>query len=146
MNNVAPLRDQTDDGESPDEAMSLSGVGPMGDFDPDADIDGMDEEEQDGDREQSREEKLRDADLAGLTTECLEAINEIKQLEEKRQEINAKITAVRSRMESKGINRKALAVVLAYSKMTEDQADGFDTSVLVLRKAINQPMQSDLFG
>ena len=140
-------------------AATIHDVGEMGDFDPNKDQengtvsdplsppDGMGEQEQDGDHKESRVERLKQANVNDIATACAEGIEKIRSLELERSTINSKIKAIRDDLESKGINRNALAVNLAISKMDDDKLDGFDLSNQILRNAINKKLeyQPDLF-
>jgi len=110
-------------------------------------IDGTNQNKESGaeKKERTREEKMAGSGLTELQKAAYEAIQEICGYEKSRSEINAKIQAVRERLESKGISKKSLAVALMVSKMNEDHLDGFDTAYLICRKAINLPVQSDMF-
>lgn len=94
----------------------------------------------------TREEIMKNEGMTELQKECATAMREIKTGETKRSEINNQIQAVRERMEAKGISKKALAMAIQVSKMNEDDLDGFDTAYLILRKAIELPVQSDMFN
>ncbi len=104
-----------------------------------------DEAETAGEGEGSRETKMSGIGLTELQKVAYEGIQEIAGYELTRKEINSKIQEVRERLEAKGISKKALAVALMVSKMNEDHLDGFDTAYLICRKAINLPVQSEMF-
>lgn len=78
--------------------------------------------------------------LTALKQEIVDGLAVIKAAEEERTGSNADIEAVRARLEAKGINRRALALALAYSKMDEDQRSGFDTAYELVREAIGMPI------
>ena len=117
--------------------------------DPEAVIDGRgnagDDDAANEDKKPTREEKMKGEGLSELQKAAFEAIQEITNLEKSRSEVNAKIQAIRERLEAKGISKKSLAVALMVSKMNEDHLDGFDTAYLICRKAINLPVQSEMF-
>ena len=94
----------------------------------------------------TKEEQLRGQDVSELEAAALVAVNQIKQLDVEASALNAKKEEIRQRMESKGINRHALAASVRISKMDEDKLDGYDLSLLILRRAIGNPMQPDLFA
>ena len=47
---------------------------------------------------------------------------------------------------ARGLNRKALTIAEAYAKMEDQHRDGFDTTLVIARKAIGYPMQAELFA
>lgn len=96
-------------------------------------------------KDATRESVMEGIGLTELQKTAHEGIQEITNFEKTRSEINAKIQEVRQRLEAKGISKKALAVALMVSKMNEDHLDGFDTAYLICRKAINLPVQSEMF-
>lgn len=67
--------------------------------------------------------------------------NKIVALEKKRAGINADIGAVRKNLQAAGLHPKALAAMLAYFKMDDQQRDGFDEGYLISREAIGLPVQ-----
>ena len=121
--------------------------------DDDVVIDGTpDDVSQDDDNDEGQPKRKLNEDILAATglTElqkvCYDAIKRVETLAKERELINSKITAIRDEMETKGISKKAFNMVLQIAKMNEDHLDGFDTSFLVLRKAISLPVQSDMFN
>jgi len=96
-------------------------------------------------KRQTQEAILKSQGLTVLQAACYEAVKRVETLASEREMINSKINAIREEMEAKGISKKAFNIVLQIAKMNEDHLDGFDTSYLVLRKAISLPVQSDMF-
>ena len=97
-------------------------------------------------KRQTNEAILKAQGLTAIQSACYDAIKRVETLAKERELINSKITAIRDEMETKGISKKAFNMVLQIAKMNEDHLDGFDTSFLVLRKAISLPVQSDMFN
>jgi len=97
-------------------------------------------------KRQTQEAILKSQGLTVLQAACYDAVKRVETLASEREMINSKINAIREEMESKGISKKAFGIVLQIAKMNEDHLDGFDTSYLVLRKAISLPVQSDMFN
>lgn len=91
------------------------------------------------------ETKLKNSNLEDLIKQCSDGIETILQYEQERRETNSEITAIREQLESVGISKKALGMALQVSKMSPDQLDGFDLAYRILRRAIGQPMQMDIF-
>jgi uncharacterized protein (UPF0335 family) len=114
---------------------SLGGTMSMGDTD-----------EEKEERSKSRETRMAEAGATELQARCAQAIKEIGIFETRRAEINHQVQAVREQLEAVGISKKALAMVVQIGKMNEDELEGFDTAYLILRKAIGQPVQSDMFN
>lgn len=96
-------------------------------------------------KRQTNEAILNAQGMTDLQKACYDAIKRVETLAKERELINSKITAIRDEMETKGISKKAFNMVMQIAKMNEDHLDGFDTSFLVLRKAISLPVQSDMF-
>jgi len=103
------------------------------------------EEQNEAQIERPMQTKLQKADLQDLKMKCADAIQTINGFEEERNEINAEIQAIRETLVTYGISKKALAMAIQVSKMTEAQMDGFDTAFKILREVLNRPLQSDLF-
>lgn len=80
-------------------------------------------------------------DLTKLKADIKTGIDKIINLEKKRAGVNADIAAVRKKLVAAGINRHALAAVLAYKKMDEPQREGFDEGYLISRESIGLPVQ-----
>ncbi len=97
------------------------------------------------DEQNLRQSKLQKLDVKEIISSCADAIQDIKQFETERSEINAEITSVREKLETMGISKKALAMAISVSKMTIDQMDGFDLAYSILRRAIAMPIQDELF-
>lgn len=71
------------------------------------------------------------------------AMEKIDALEANRAAINAEINAVIEDMESRGINRHAFRYVKGLMKMSERKREGYDTSYMLCRQAVGQPLQQD---
>lgn len=80
-----------------------------------------------------------------LDQEIVEAVQDIIEYKQQRKEINANIQAVIERMEAKGIPRAAFKNTVRESEYTEDQRKAFDNAVVVTRRAMGIPVQTDLF-
>ena len=98
------------------------------------------------DQKPTREDMIRDQNISDLEKQALDAVNELKKLNNDSSLINSKKAEIRDRMEAKGINRHALAAAVKISNMNEDHLDGYDLSLLILRRAIGNPIQPDLFA
>jgi len=83
--------------------------------------------------------------MNGLLKEIKEGVDSVIQLKKERAEINASIAEVRSRMEAKGIKKKAFDAALRYLEQDEEQREGYDMAYAIARKAVGLPMQGDLF-
>ena len=79
--------------------------------------------------------------LTKLKADIRRGIGNIIDLEKKRAGVNADIAAVRKKLVAAGVNRHALAAVLAYQKMDDVQRDGFDEGYLISRESIGLPVQ-----
>ena len=95
--------------------------------------------------------KLKSQDIPALLETCKKAISDIDQHTNERSQANAEIKAIRERLETYGIGKKALALAIQVSKMDERQIDGFWLALQVLLKAIDKPIsineiQMDLFA
>lgn len=95
--------------------------------------------------EPSLEETLKNQDITALEKEARQAVEELTDLANQSSLINTKKEEVRARMETKGINRHALSAAVKVSKMDEEKLDGYDLSMIILRRAIGNPIQNDLF-
>lgn len=80
-----------------------------------------------------------------LDQEIVEAVQAIVEYNQQRKEINANIQAVIERMEAKGIPRAAFKNTVRESEYTEDQRKAFDNAVVITRRAMGIPVQTDLF-
>ena len=99
--------------------------------------------------EEANPRALIGGNIAGLHDDCREAHEEITQLKKDRQEINAKIKAVRERMEAKGITKTAFDAAMSYVEMSPERREGFDTAYLIAREGLGAPVkgaQAELFS
>lgn len=98
------------------------------------------------DEKPTLEEKLRSQNVSDLEKAGLLMVNEMLELNKASAEINSKKEAIRTRGEAMGINRHALMAAVKISNMNEDHLDGYDFSIMILRRAIGNPIQPDLFA
>lgn len=63
----------------------------------------------------------------------------------KRTEVNKDIAAEMAKFESDGLNRKAVKAAMSYIDMNEKDQQNYDLTYNVMRKALGQPVQGDLF-
>lgn len=94
---------------------------------------------------QTRENKLRSQKRKDLVAAGKEAIDELNDYSDDRTSINDSMNAIRSKLQAKGISKKALAIAVQISKMEDDELDGLWLSLDILSEAINRPIQKDLF-
>ncbi len=72
-------------------------------------------------------------------------IEKIQGYKDERENSNAKIEAEIAGLEAMGVNRHAFKMALKYSEMDENQRKNFDFAYNLVREAIGQPLQPDLF-
>lgn len=93
----------------------------------------------------TRDNHLRSQKRSDLVKECKDSIDSLKDYEADRTSVNDDMNAIRSRLQAKGISKKALSMAIQISKMEEDELDGLWLSLDILSEAINRPIQKDLF-
>lgn len=93
----------------------------------------------------SREEILHEQDFDDLESMIRESVAEMKSLDGDGKTINSQRSVVRDKLESRGISRRAFAMAVSISKMTEEQLDGFFVALQICCKAIDRPIQTDMF-
>lgn len=93
----------------------------------------------------TRDDQLRSQKRTDLVKECKAAISDLSDCESDRTSTNDDMNAIRSRLQAKGISKKALAIAITISKMDEDELDGLWLSLDILSEAIDRPIQKDLF-
>lgn len=81
-------------------------------------------------------------ELKKLIAESLSTVNELIL---DRADTNDEINAIRAKLASKGIPKKAFDMARAYIKMDPDDREGFDVAYALVREAGGLPMQEDLF-
>jgi len=91
------------------------------------------------DKKETRLEQLSKQNLKQLQTKVATAVRKIREFESDRSEVSADMQSERQQMEAMGISKKALAMAIAVSKMSEDEMDGFDLAYDICRKAIKRP-------
>lgn len=83
--------------------------------------------------------------LQPIKDAAVKAIEAIKGFRAEREDTNAGIEAVITGLEAMGLNRHAFKMALKYSEMDENQRKNFDFAYNLVREAIGQPLQPDLF-
>lgn len=86
-----------------------------------------------------------DHNLTGLKKEIAEALQQMKDLKLDRADANASMGEIRSRLEAKGIPKKAFAMAQTYLNMDPEDREGFDIAYAICREAGGLPLQEDLF-
>ena len=94
--------------------------------------------------------KLEQQQLEG-TGERLDVIHQcaekLKKLSDDRKAINASVQAVREQVESLGVSKAAFDMAMRYSRMDEEQRQGFDMAYAIVRRALGMPIVTeDLFA
>ncbi len=84
-------------------------------------------------------------ELTELKADIRSAVDAITSYKEDRSATNADIAAIVTRLESKGIHRKALAWAMTYSEWDPDTRAGFDAAYALVREAIGSPFDGQLF-
>ena len=100
------------------------------------------QQERANDKELSRKDMLLNQDMDDLVAYCKEQLEETAALEDERKAVNAEITAIRANLEKRGVSKKAFSAALTVSKLKDDEMDGYDFAVAVLRKAMNRPVET----
>lgn len=102
-----------------------------------ADIDDIGEENP---IEQSRLDQLLEHDRRALVEDCRTAIISLNNFADDRSATSADMNSIRKQLYAKGISKDALKAALCVSKLKDDDLDGFDLSLSVLREAIGKPV------
>lgn len=98
---------------------------------------------------QDNKTAIMGGNIKGLKENIKHSYDEIEQLKKERQEINAKIKAIRESMEAQGITKTAFDAAMSYVNMDPDRREGFDTAYIIAREGLGSPVkgaQIDLFG
>lgn len=74
-----------------------------------------------------------------------EGADKIAEIQGKRKELNASIAEVMATFENDGLNRHAVKAAIKFIDMNETDQENYDLSYTVMRKALGQPVQGDLF-
>lgn len=74
-----------------------------------------------------------------------EGAEKIAVIQGKRKELNASIAEVMATFENDGLNRHAVKAAIKFVDMNETEQENYDLSYTVMRKALGQPVQGDLF-
>lgn len=101
------------------------------------DIDNVGEENPE---ERSRLDQLLEHDRQTLVEDCRTAIISLNSFAVDRSSTNADMTSIREQLYAKGISKDALKAALCVSKLKDDDLDGFDLSLSILREAIGKPV------
>jgi hypothetical protein len=104
-----------------------------------------DDDDNDDDEQQAAKSLPTPVQGDELDRIIFEACEQVQELKAERKEINAKIQALNKSLEARGIPAVAFKHVLATIEMTEDQRLAMDLGVMILRKAVKIPVQSDMF-
>lgn len=95
-------------------------------------------------QESERESLLRQPNQEFL--DKLKAANEeLNEIAAERKELNDKKGAIFANFERYGLNKHAVRAAIKYNSMDPEQRDNFDLSYAVMRKALGQPVQDDMF-
>lgn len=86
-----------------------------------------------------------DHNLKKVKDAIREAIGEINQHKEERDDTNAQIQAIREKLKALGIPKKAFDMALSYVNMDPDKREGFDIAYALVREVAGLPLQDDLF-
>lgn len=62
-----------------------------------------------------------------------------------RKKLNASMEELMATFENDGLNRKAVKAAISYVSMNEKDQQNYDLSYTIMRKAMGQPVQGDLF-
>lgn len=87
------------------------------------------------DKQPTRLERLKSADLGNLIDRCTKHLEEMDQIAKERRELNADNQAIREKFESMGISKKALDAARKVIAMDEEGRDGFFAALTLLCKA-----------
>lgn len=83
--------------------------------------------------------------LTELKKLIADSIKSVTELKKDRADVNAEIAAVRAKLVSQGIPKKAFDMAMNYINMDPDDREGFDVAYALVREAGGLPMQEDLF-
>ena len=83
--------------------------------------------------------------LTKLQEHIRKGVGDIETFKNKRADINAKINEIRMGLEAEGIPRPALDMAMRYLNFDKDKQEGFDLAYSIVREAMGQPLQADLF-
>ena len=84
-------------------------------------------------------------ELGALRKHIAEVVSAIDTCKGQRKSVNTEIEALVAELETHGINRHALKFVMFYIGLDEKQRANFDDTMVIVREAMGQPMQGDLF-
>ncbi len=84
-------------------------------------------------------------ELSALRKHIAETVAAIDTFKGQRKSVNTDIEAKVAELETHGINRHALKFVMFYIGLDEKQRANFDDTMVIVREAMGQPMQGDLF-
>lgn len=70
---------------------------------------------------------------------------ELADIDSKREELNASKANVMAQLVNFGLNKDAVKAAIKYFRTPEEKRDRFDLSYQLMRKALECPMQDDLF-
>lgn len=87
-----------------------------------------------------------DHNLKKVEDAIRDAITEINQHKEERDDTNAQIQAIREKLKALGIPKKAFDMALSYVNLDPDKREGFDIAYALVRKVAGLPLQEDLFS
>lgn len=87
-----------------------------------------------------------DHNLKKVEDAIRDAITEINQHKEERDDTNAQIQAIREKLKALGIPKKAFDMALSYVNLDPDKREGFDIAYALVRKVAGLPLQDDLFS
>lgn len=76
----------------------------------------------------------------------LDIHNGVEEAKNDRGEVNAQIAAYRAKLANMGIPKKAYDMAARYASMKPEEQKGFDLAYALVRDALGDPMQEDLFS
>lgn len=82
---------------------------------------------------------------AELKSKIKETIEHIEDLHEERTGISERKNALVAELEALGINRHALNAAVTYIGLPEKKRQNWDDAFAIVREALGEPMQGDLF-
>lgn len=69
----------------------------------------------------------------------------VDEVADSRAALNAKLAAAKASLIDAGFNKDALRAAVSYAKTPEEKRENWDLTYLYCRKALNVPVQDDLF-